>query len=77
MLQGREGGNNALYAFNTWPSATSEMCSTPKQQENKMKEPKEALPRRKCIYSIQIGQLASDAEDMHINPNANTQFLYE
>lgn len=29
------------------------------------------------IYSIQRGQPAPDAEDIHINPNANIQGLYE
>ena len=42
-----------------------------------MKVPKEALLQQKCICSIQTGQLAADAEDIHTNPNANTQELHE
>lgn len=42
-----------------------------------MKEPKEALPQQNHIYSVQTGQLAADAKDIHIKLNANTRGLYE
>lgn len=45
-------------------------------KKNKMREPKEALLKQKCIY-LYKRQLAADAEDTYINPMANAQGLYE